>query len=476
MFSMSAATDGRTWSITARLIALFTISASTLLLLVVAILYQHIAKHLDEEHEQLLVEMVRVLSRSTASQDIVEQVRSIAAEESASYSDPYALRVVKRGAVLAESRGMSVIPLDAFSPTPTVLPSGRVRARRWSSSTGETFLLATIDSGVPGEGWPVTVVQVALNVTRDRLLMRELRVTAGVILLLALVAAALAGAAVVRYSLRPIGRIAAEVADISAEELEQRLPAGGRPRELVGLVKAFNTMLDQLEHAFAGLAQYSANLAHELRNPLNNLRGEAEVALLSERTPAEYREVLISSLEEYERLSNMVDGLLFLARAESHETRLAGSVLSLAEQARAVCEFYDGVAEEKRATLDVTGDASVAADPVLLRRALANLVANSLAHTSAGGHVTIAIAQTEAGGAVVRVEDDGSGISAADLPHVLERFYRGSQPRGAGSGLGLAIVKSIMDLHGGTIHVASEAGRGTAVTLRFRGSRFMTEM
>jgi two-component system heavy metal sensor histidine kinase CusS len=476
MFSMSRETDGRTWSITTRLIALFTISASTLLFLAMAILYQHIVQHLEEEHEQLLGEIVRVLRHSTASQNLVEQVRNIAAEEPASYSDPYALRVVQRGAVLAESPGMAAIPIDAFSPTPTVLPSGRVRVQRWSSPKGETFLLATIDSDVPGEGWPRRVVQVALNVTRDRLLMRELRVTVWVILLLALVAAALAGAAVVRYSLRPIGRIAAEVADISAEELEQRLPTGGRPRELVGLVKAFNTMLDQLEHAFAGLAQYSANLAHELRNPLNNLRGEAEVALLSERAPAEYREVLISSLEEYERLSNMVDGLLFLARAESHETRLAGGVLSLAELARAVCEFYDGVAEEKQVTLDVTGDASVAADPVLLRRALANLVANSLAHTSAGGHVTVAIAQTEEGGAIVRVEDDGSGISAGDLPHVPERFYRGSQSRGAGSGLGLAIVKSIIELHGGTIDIESEPGRGTVVTLRFPASRFMTTM
>jgi two-component system heavy metal sensor histidine kinase CusS len=314
------------------------------------------------------------------------------------------------------------------------------------------------------------MVQVALNVTRDRLLMRDLRLTATVLVMLALFAAGLAGAVVVRYSLQPVQQIASEVANISAEELQKRLPVDARPRELVGLVVAFNTMLDRLERAFAGLSQYSANLAHELRTPLNNLQGEAEVALLQERTAAEYREVLMSSLEEYGRLSKMIEGLLFLARAESRETKPAGSVVHLAEKAHAVCEFYEGLADEKRVKLSVEGDASIAVDPVLVRRALANLVSNSLAHAGAGGHVTIAIAQTDDGGAIVRVEDDGRGIATSDLPHVLERFYRGSESRSdgtPGSGLGLAIVKSIMELHGGSIDVASMLGHGTIVTLRF---------
>lgn len=473
---LRAGTATRTWSITARLIALFTISASTLLLLVVAILYQAIARHLDEEHEHLLAEIVRVLRQSTPSRDssvstLVEQVRNIAAGEPASYSDPYSLRVLdEHNVVLAESRSMSAIPIAAFSRTPTVSPSGSVRARHWSSPAGDTYLLATISGGVAAKGPSGAVVQVALNVTRDRILMRELRLTATVLVVLALLAAGLAGAGVVRYSLQPVQQIASEVADISAEELQRRLPVDARPRELVGLVVAFNTMLDRLDRAFAGLSQYSANLAHELRTPLNNLRGEAEVALLHERTAAEYREVLMSSLEEYDRLSKMIDGLLFLARAESRETKAAGSVLMLADQARAVCEFYEGLADEKRVDLSVKGDASIAADPVLVRRALVNLVANSLNHVRAGGHVMIAIEQTEDGGAVVRVEDDGRGIAGSDLPHVLQRFYRGAESRGEGTpgvGLGLAIVKSIMDLHRGTVDVASTLDQGTVVTLRF---------
>src|SRR6266540_2066131 len=128
----------------------------------------------------------------------------------------------------------------------------------------------------------------------------------------------------------------------------------------------------------------------------------------------------MSSLEEYDRLSTMADGLLFLARAESRVTKPSWSVIHLAEQARAVCEFYEGVAEERDVALEVEGGASIA------------------------------------------VVDDGSGIAAADLPHVLERFYRSSTTRSRGvhgSGLGLAIVKSIMELHGGTIDVSSAPGR-----------------
>jgi two-component system heavy metal sensor histidine kinase CusS len=470
---MSSKSSEGAWSITARLIALFTISASTLLLLVVAIMYYAIAQHLDEEHEHLLAEIGRVMQQAASSRErnvatLVDDLGRIAADEPASYSDPYSLRVLdEHNAVLAESRGMSAIPVTAFS-RPS-MSSERVHAKRWSAPNGDAFLLATLHADRSGVGRAGTVVQVALNVTRDRTLMRQLRLTAIILLVLSLLAAAVAGAAVVRHSLRPLEQIATEVADISAEQLQRRLSAEARPRELAGLVRAFNSVLDRLDRAFAGLSQFSANLAHELRTPLNNLQGEAEVALLQQRRPEEYREVLMSSLEEYERLSKMIDGLLFLARAESHETKPAWSVLLLADEARAVCDFYAALADDKKVVLSVEGDASAEVDPVLVRRALGNLISNSLRHVSAGCHVTVAIAQSDDGHATVRVIDDGRGIAALDLPKVLDRFYRGSASRsdGGGSGLGLAIVKSIMDLHGGTIDVASAVDRGTTVTLQF---------
>lgn len=145
-------------------------------------------------------------------------------------------------------------------------------------------------------------------------------------------------------------------------------------------------------------------------------------------------------------------------------------MLRIAEHARAVCDFYEGIADEKKSTLAVEGDASAKVDAVLLRRAIANLVANALAHIGEGGQVRIAIGARGDGGAFIEVTDDGSGIAAAHLPHVLERFYRTPDTRSRGmhgSGLGLAIVKSIMDLHGGAVEVTSAPGRGTNVTLLF---------
>ncbi len=450
----------RTWSITARLTALFTIAALLLLFLVITVLYQAIEKHLEEEHEHLLAEIIRVLRQGHSASAFVEQVSNIAVDEPASYSDPYTLRVLdEQNRVVAESRGMARIPIDAFGGAPAASSGHDAQARRWSSADGEEFLLATIHAGAGNGSGTSSIVQVALNVTRDRVLMRELRVTAAFLLGFGLLASALAAAVVVRHGLRPIAEITAEVAEISAER-----------RELTTLVDAFNRMLDRLDRAFAALSQYSANLAHELRTPLNNLQGEAEVALLQARGAEEYREILMSSLEEYERLSNMIDHLLFLARADNREMKPAWSTLSLAAEARAVNDFYAALADEKRISLDIQGDVSVEIDSVLFRRALGNLVANSLRYVPNGGQVTIDIARTTGAGAIVRVIDDGSGIPAADLPRVLERFYRGSQSRGegvVGSGLGLAIVKSIMDLHGGNIDVASAIGRGTTITLQF---------
>ncbi len=461
----------RTWSITARLTALFTIAALLLLFLVITVLYQAIEKHLEEEHEHLLAEIIRVLRQGHSASAFVEQVSNIAVDEPASYSDPYTLRVLdEQNRVVAESRGMARIPIDAFGGAPAASSGHAAHARRWSSADGEEFLLATIDAGAGNGSGTSSIVQVALNVTRDRVLMRELRVTAAFLLGFGLLASALAAAVVVRHGLRPIAEITAEVAEISAEQLQRRLSVATAPRELTTLVDAFNRMLDRLDRAFAALSQYSANLAHELRTPLNNLQGEAEVALLQARGAEEYREVLMSSLEEYERLSNMIDHLLFLARADNREMKPAWSTLSLAAEARAVNDFYAALADEKRISLDIQGDVSVEIDSVLFRRALGNLVANSLRYVPNGGQVTIDIARTTGAGAIVRVIDDGSGIPAADLPRVLERFYRGSQSRGegvVGSGLGLAIVKSIMDLHGGNIDVASAIGRGTTITLQF---------
>ena len=245
----------------------------------------------------------------------------------------------------------------------------------------------------------------------------------------------------------------------------------GLPAELLALADTFNEMLDRLEESFGRLARFSTDIAHELRTPVNNLRGEVEVALGKPRGPEEYRDVLGSCLEECGRLARLIDSLLFLARAESPQAPVAREPLDVGRELATIRAFYEAAAAEAGVTLAVAApDGVVAAlDRTLFQRAVGNLVANALAHTPAGGSVTLRAA---ADGDRLRVEvaDTGSGIAPEHLPHVFDRFYRADPARATADGrvgLGLAIVKSIAELHGGTAAVVSTPGQGTRVTLRF---------
>jgi two-component system heavy metal sensor histidine kinase CusS len=229
-------------------------------------------------------------------------------------------------------------------------------------------------------------------------------------------------------------------------------------------------MLGRLEDSFNRLSRFSADLAHELRTPIHNLMGEAEVALSRTRSSEDYREVLESSLEEGQRLSRMIDSLLFLARAENAETRLEFSLVNVRNEMQAVVDYYDAVIAENQLEVHCEGQARLMADSILLRRALTNLLSNAVRHTPASGRITLSARETANGAAEISVTDSGPGIPAAHLPRVFDRFYRIDPARAhseKGTGLGLAIVKSIMELHGGTVTVESGPGRGTTACLHF---------
>jgi two-component system heavy metal sensor histidine kinase CusS len=231
------------------------------------------------------------------------------------------------------------------------------------------------------------------------------------------------------------------------------------------LAIAFDQMLDRLEDSFTRLSRFSADLAHELRTPIANIRGETEVALTRPRSPGEYQKVLESSLGECERLSAIIDSLLFLARAEAADRSIQPARFDGRAEIEKIAEFYRPVAEERAITLTCTGNAEIDADPVLFRRAVSNLIENALRYTPEAGGISIGLAARD-GDVHVAVQDNGSGIAAEHLPRVFDRFYRADPARSPhGSGLGLALVKSIADLHGGTAEITSEVSRGTRVTL-----------
>jgi two-component system heavy metal sensor histidine kinase CusS len=315
-------------------------------------------------------------------------------------------------------------------------------------------------------------LQVALDVSPGQALLADYRRTLLTVVGVGLVFAALVGSWLARKGAQPLVEITQSAQHVTASQLHDRIVVSRWPAELTALASAFNAMLDRLEESFIRLSQFSADLAHELRTPINNLRGEAEVALARRRAPEEYQQILASSLEEYDRLSRMIEGLLFLARSDNPKAGIERTRFDARREIESVREFYEALAGEQDVRVTCEGQAWITGDPLLFRRAVSNLLANALQHTSAQGRVSLALRLLDDEAVELRVQDTGGGIPPEHLPRIFDRFYRADRARSGapgGIGLGLAIVQSIMRLHGGTASVHSQLGRGTTFSLRFQG-------
>ena len=254
---------------------------------------------------------------------------------------------------------------------------------------------------------------------------------------------------------------------IGPTHLKERVIPADWPRELQPLAIAFDDMLERLDDSFTRLSQFSADLAHELRTPIANMLGEAQVALTRERTAAEYRETIESTIGECERLSRIVDNLLFVARVDAAREPIARKRFDARNAVEKIAAFYQTIADERHVSISCTGDGYIHADPDLFERAVGNLLDNALRFTPENGSIQIALSEHD-GDFEVAVSDNGCGIAPEHLPRVFDRFYRAESSRGSdGAGLGLALVKSIVDLHGGSASIQSQVGHGTTVKIIF---------
>ena len=315
-------------------------------------------------------------------------------------------------------------------------------------------------------GQPLTI-QVAQDRSADEQFTKEFAALLAIVMTFGVLASAAIASTVAKRGLRPLLEMAHSLNRIGPTHLNERVTPIGWPRELRPLAVAFDKMLARLEDSFRRLSQFSADLAHELRTPVGNILGESQVALTRTRTPDEYREVIESNVAECERLSGIIDNLLFLARAEAADGHIQRMVFDGTTAVAKIAALYQMIAEEQQITITCSGEANIYADRMLFDRAVSNLVENALRYTPNGGRILISIATTAAH-SEISVKDSGCGIAAEHLPRVFDRFYRADPSRSSqGSGLGLALVKSIADLHGGTANVRSEVGRGTTVTLAF---------
>ena len=339
---------------------------------------------------------------------------------------------------------------------------------------GRLFFVMSAPAAVGGSARADTV-QIAIDVSQEEALLARYRQRFWLILLGTLLIFPLVGYQIARRGIRPVKEVATTARHISSTNLHERIDAEGYPSELASLAATFNKMLDGLEESFDRISRFSADIAHDLRTPVNNIRGEAEVALARARTVDEYREVLGSCLEESVRLSELIGDLLFLARTESPLAHLHRESINVGELLSGIREYYEAPAAERGVSLStvVPNEPVIAQlDRTLLQRAVGNLVSNALAHTPPGKSVVLG-ASVEPAAVRIEVSDAGVGIPAEALPRVFDRFFRVDESRSqasGGTGLGLAIVQSIMLLHGGNVEIASQVGQGTQVTLRVPAS------
>jgi two-component system heavy metal sensor histidine kinase CusS len=450
-------------SIASQLVFLFTPAAALLLFCGLAVFYWIVVQHAFEEDNRALSDKLIALradiSKTGGREAVAEQLKTLGASQHIGY---WVRLVDSTGHTVAETPAMSeLLPPNAF---PTAQTSSVVRNPKDYRTAGKLFsLVATLQEA---GGQPLTI-QVAQDRSADEQFTKEFAALLAIVMTFGVLASAAIATTVAKRGLRPLLEMAHSLNRIGPTHLNERVTPIGWPRELRPLAVAFDEMLARLEDSFRRLSQFSADLAHELRTPVGNILGESQVALTRTRTPDEYREVIESNVAECERLSGIIDNLLFLARAEAADGHIQRMVFDSTTAVAKIAALYQMIAEEQQITITCSGEANIYADRMLFDRAVSNLVENALRYTPNGGRILISIATTAAH-SEISVKDNGCGIAAEHLPRVFDRFYRADPSRSSqGSGLGLALVKSIADLHGGTANVRSEVGRGTTVTLAF---------
>jgi two-component system heavy metal sensor histidine kinase CusS len=464
---------GKPRSIAWQLILLFTVATSLLLASGLGVFYAIVVRHAFAEDNAVLADKVAALRA-----DLHESGANVFAEElknrHADEHPAYWVRVLdSQGRTHAETPGMNrLLPPEIF-PAPPASAKSSADTQKSASTIGglkdyrrgsKLFSLVALNEESGSQPY---ILQVAQDRSSDERVERNFAVLFIVVLSGSVLASAFIAVIVTKRGLRPLQEMTQSLARIGPTHLKEQVTPADWPHELKPLAIAFDDMLKRLDDSFTRLSQFSADLAHELRTPIANMMGEAQVALTRDRTAAEYRETLESTIAECERLSRIVDNLLFVARVDAAREPIARKQFDARAALEKIAAFYQTIADDRHVTIHCSGEGQIYADANLFERAVGNLLDNALRFTPESGSIQIALSEHDADFEVA-VSDSGCGIAPEHLPRVFDRFYRAESSRGSdGAGLGLALVKSIVDLHGGSATIQSEIGSGTTVTLRF---------
>ncbi|WP_109481928.1 heavy metal sensor histidine kinase [Paraburkholderia sp. C35] len=368
-----------------------------------------------------------------------------------------------------DMRGNELLSTDGFEPLAALrdLPPGELRIA--FDRRGARFRYLAVVKRLEGEGACAVRVVVQYDKSANK---ASLRAHAWTIALIEIVGVAIAAAcayAIAMFGLSSLRSFVSYAEHMSSSRLAHPVSGFGTSGELKDLESAFNGMLERLNDSFTRLSEFSSNIAHDMRTPLTNLQAAAQVALSQPRKAEEYRDVIESSVDEYRRLSGMIEDMLFLARSERAHAFVKVRWLDAVSEAERVAGYYEPMASDAGVTIALRGRAHVLADLLLYQRALSNLLSNALAHAPRGSTIVVNCVET---GDVseISVADSGAGIDEKHIERIFVRFYRVDPSRrspASGTGLGLAIVKSIMESHGGQCGVESQPGIRTRFWLRF---------
>jgi two-component system, OmpR family, heavy metal sensor histidine kinase CusS len=449
-------------SLTQRLTLMFVLAASAVLLGLGFVIASSVEQHFEDLDREVLagkMELTRqALQRVHTQQGLTEFTHQLA------YS-------------LVGHHGMEVMVIDAdeavifatghahFDPAQVIRQASQApnQPALWRLDT-QTYrsLAARLPTAIvdaTGQALPV-VVAVATDIAHHQAYMDEFLRTLWWFVAGAALLTGVLGWVVVRRGLAPLRAMRTQAQGVTAQQLSQRLPVSAIPRELAELAQSLNEMLARLEEAFQRLTDFSSDIAHELRTPVSNLLTQTQVTLSRARSAEDYRQILESNAEEFERMARMISDMLLLAKSDHGLALLQRQELSLADEVRALFDYFDAVAEEKNVSLRLLGDGMVSADRLMLRRALGNLLSNALRHADVASTVTVRV-QTMEDGVQISVANQGDAIAPEHLTRVFDRFFRvdpARQRSSEGTGLGLAITQSVVAAHGGTIRADSADG------------------
>lgn len=416
----------RSPSITARLALLYALLTFAILLTAIVVLYWAVTLSLQHDDQRFLGDKIHVLramlgerpdDKDLLREEVDWETRVIG------HARYFVQILTLEGKVLTETPGLkdSGIDLAAF-PAPISVTSTRPSLRSVRTAGNRRYLLSSAIARTGPHGQQRRIIRLAIDVSNDDGILTDFRHIAALVLLAGVFLSALLGAWVARYGLQPLNHLARTVEATTALKLNQRIEPSLWPGEFVPLANALNRLLRHLEEAFARLSGYAADLAHELRTPINNLMGETEVTLARQRTADDYVRTLSSNLEEYQRLARIIDSLLFLARAENTVIQQSKTQFDAGDAVTEVVEFYRPIAEEAGIALRREGNGQVLADRDLFRRALSNLIDNAIRHSTRGGHIRVSIITGDDRDVHIEVADAGSGIATDERARVFDLF------------------------------------------------------